>query len=90
MEGIRVQKPEFLRDCPEAVLIIPEILAEGDNLAWLRRLFQGDMLRYVSGEGLQTMLPPMVRRKPVIFMDVTISRKKKQGEGVQRGTLLHE
>lgn len=86
VEGIRVQKPEFLRDCPEAVLIIPEELAKEDNWARLRRFFQGDMLRYVPGEGLQTMLPPMVRRKPAIFMDVTISRKKKQGEGVARAS----
>ena len=86
VEGIKVHKLDILRDCPEVALIIPEARAEENTLARLRSFFTGDILKYVPGKGLQTLLSHMIRRKPAIFMDVTISRKKKRGEGVARAS----
>ena len=82
--GLRSFPADFLATCPEAVLILPEMLADSKSLSRIKSIFAGDMLKYSSGNGVCPLLPMMERKEPRIFIDVTISRKKKHGEGVAR------
>lgn len=84
VDGLTVASPDFLRECSEAVLIVPNSLADDENLAKVHEIFAGDIITYSPGKGVWPILPVLDREKPRIFLDVTISRKKKHGEGVAR------
>lgn len=81
---LKVADLNFLQECSEAVLIVPEALADDVKLASLREIFSGDILKHIPGEGVFPCLPLMERQEARLFIDVTISRRKKQGEGVAR------
>lgn len=81
-EGRRIITPQKMQEYPDACLIVPD--ADAGSLKSIRETFPGDILLHDCGRGIRPALSRMEDHHPCVFVDVTMSRQKKQGEGVAR------